>query len=102
MNLILSIYGILLLAGGFMGYKKAGSKISLIMGILSSILVFAGLYMAQTSAKNGYTMIAVTAAFLTGVFIKRLIKTKSFMPSGMLVIMSLIALVISLLQITKY
>ena len=102
MNLILGVYGILLLVGGFIGYKKAGSKMSLYMGIVSGILIFAGLYLTQSSPKNGYTLIAVTSAFLSGIFIKRLIKTKSFMPSGMLMVLSFAALIVSLLELKKF
>jgi len=81
------------------GYKKAGSKISLIMGIVSSVFIFMGLYITQQAPTKGYTLIAVMAVFLLGVFIKRFIKTKSFMPSGMLVIVNLLALVICLLKL---
>ncbi len=101
MNIFLGIYGVLLIGGGFMGYKKAGSKMSLIMGLISGALVFLGLYLTQTSPKNGYTLIAITSAFLTGVFIKRLIKTKAFMPSGMLIVLSLLALVVSMLMLKQ-
>lgn len=96
MTIILGIYGVLLLIGGVMGFKKAGSKMSLIMGITSGVLVFLGLYLAQQNPKNGYTLIALTAAFLTGIFIKRLLKTKSFMPSGLLVLASMTALAVCL------
>lgn len=99
MNIILGIYGLLMLAGGVIGYKKAGSKMSLIMGIISSVLIFMGLYLTQESPPKGYTLIAVSAVFLLGVFVKRLIKTKSFMPSGMLVIVNFLALVICLLKL---
>ncbi len=99
MDIILGIYGLLMLAGGVIGYKKAGSKMSLIMGIVSSVFIFIGLYLTQASPAKGYTLIAVMAVFLLGVFIKRFIKTKSFMPSGMLVIVNLLALVICLLKL---
>ena len=99
MNIILGIYGLLMLVGGVIGYKKAGSKMSLMMGIVSSVFIFIGLTITQKSPTKGYTLIAVMAVFLLGIFIKRFIKTKSFMPSGMLVIVNLLALVICLLKL---
>ena len=36
-KIILAVYGVLMLGGGFMGYAKAGSKMSLIMGTALSL-----------------------------------------------------------------
>ena len=38
-QIVLAVYGVLMFGGGLMGYVKAGSKISLIMGIVSAVLL---------------------------------------------------------------
>ena len=94
-KLLLTAYGILLIFGGFMGFK-AGSKVSLIMGSLSGILTLFSLYMA--TPPSSYRCVALISGILCIVFIIRLIKTHHFMPSGALLILSLLALIVSLSQ----
>ena len=45
------IFGLLTLAGGIMGYVKANSVASLIAGGLSGILLMAGAWMMDSSAR---------------------------------------------------
>jgi len=97
-KIILAVYGVLMLGGGFMGYVKAGSKMSLIMGVVSAIVIFVGLYLSKANKQMGYGLISAMSALLVATFIVRLVKTGSFMPSGMLVILSIIAVVVSVKQ----
>jgi uncharacterized membrane protein (UPF0136 family) len=85
-------YGILTLVGGIMGYIKAKSQASLISGLISgSLLIFAGI--AQLMGQSwGLTLAAVISAVLVIVFILRLVKTRKFMPAGMLILASLASL----------
>ena len=98
-KIILAVYGVLMLGGGFMGYAKAGSKMSLIMGTVSAIVIFTGLYLSKANTKMGYGLISAMSTLLVGTFIIRLVKTGSFMPSGMLVILSIIAVIVSIKQL---
>lgn len=98
-NIILGIYGILMLVGGFIGYKKAGSMASLIAGGISGVLILIAVYIASNNPVLGYRMTTVISGLLVCSFTMRLVKTGTFMPSGMLLILSVIALVISLKQI---
>lgn len=85
-------YGILTLVGGIMGYVKAKSQASLISGIVSGLLlILAGT--AQLLGQSwGLTLAAAISAVLAIVFIVRLVKTKKFMPAGMLILASLASL----------
>lgn len=85
------IYGVLMILGGIFGFVKAGSKASLIMGIISGILIFAGVALLEPAYATGRAVIAFTSFVLSGVFAIRLLKTRKFMPAGMLLILSLIA-----------
>lgn len=76
-------YGVIVAGGGIGAFLKSGSKMSAISGGLSGLLL---LY-AYT---QGSVQIALgTALALMAVFGVRLVKTKKFMPAGLLFIMSL-------------
>ena len=90
-NTVLWIYIILLLVGGLIGFFKAKSKVSLI----SSSVFAALLVLTQTGIfKTSVSMILVNVilAALLVVFALRLAKTKKFMPSGMLLVMTILVL----------
>jgi len=91
-NTILWIYIILLLVGGVIGFLKAGSKVSLITSsIAAAILILATLPGVLTVASRR-NLADVIMAVLLVVFAIRLAKTKKFMPSGMLLVITLVAL----------
>ena len=86
------VYGILMLVGGIFGFTKAGSKVSLITGAVSGILIFAGVgLLMQGQYAAGRALLAFTSFVLSGAFALRLLKTRKFMPAGMLLVLSLIA-----------
>ena len=94
-NFLLTIYGLLLFAGAFFGWK-AGSKISLAAGLISGILVLFGVYYAGLRPACGYGLVAAVSGILILAFLQRFLKTHQLMPSGILLILSLIALLVSL------
>lgn len=86
----LLVYGILVSAGGVFGFLKAKSKASLIAGLVSGGLLITAYSISKRNTSAGFTMGAVVAALLLLVFGARLAKTKKFMPSGMLLILTAI------------
>jgi uncharacterized membrane protein (UPF0136 family) len=87
-NTILWIYIVLLLAGGLIGFLKAGSKVSLIMSaafasalVLCAIGIIFKPYVAD-----------ILMAVLIVVFAMRLAKTKKFMPAGLMFAITVVAL----------
>jgi uncharacterized membrane protein (UPF0136 family) len=99
-NIIIIAYGLFLALGAFFGWK-AGSKPSLIAGSASAVLVFIGYFIEKSNPKVGYIMLAVVAAILVIVFIKRLLATGKFMPSGMLMVITLAFLAFCLHSISR-
>lgn len=100
MRIILIVYGCLLLSGAYFGLK-AGSRISMIMGILSGLIVLYGAYLVTIDAFKGYCLIASISSFLSVIFLIRLIKTHKFMPAGMLLGVSGLVLVLTLNQLSQ-
>ena len=88
-------YGILAIVGGIIGYMQANSKVSLISGTISGLLlVIAGFFQLQG---QGWAAIlgAVVTAVLVVVFAVRFAKTRKFMPAGLMVILGIVTLVVS-------
>ena len=94
-KIILLIYGLLLIGGAFLGLK-AGSKISLIMGLVSGALVFLGLFLTGTNPRLGFLILTLVSGLLSATFLIRYLKTQKIMPSLALFILSIIALGVSL------
>lgn len=92
-------YGILALVGGIMGYVKVKSKISLISGSSSGVLLLA----CAVLMLQGYTWSAIAAGGITAIliitFIMRWVKTRKVMPAGLMVILGIPALILMLLPL---
>ena len=87
------IYAVLSIVGGIIGYKQAGSTQSMISGIISGVLlIVGGLALMQGQLWGAWLAIAVTL-LLVIVFIFRLVKTRRFMPAGLMTIVGVITLV---------
>ena len=88
---IVLIYGILVAAGGAMGYFKAGSMASLIAGVGSGVLLAgASAAMMKGSYQVGWWVSLVVALLLLGRFGSAALKEFKMMPGGMVIILSLI------------
>ena len=88
------IYGILALVGGWIGYKQAGSTVSLTSGIITGLLLLiAGTGMFKGMGWGLWLGLAVTALLLV-TFVVRLIKTRKLMPAGLMVTVGVITLVV--------
>ena len=91
-NRILWIYIVLLLVGGLIGFFKAKSKVSLIMSsIFAALLILTAVpgILDDRFARNAANILM---AALLVVFAMRLAKTKKFMPSGLMLIVTIAAL----------
>lgn len=96
------IYGIVSLVGGVIGYLKAGSKVSLISGSISGILILICSYLINQGADWALFVAAGITFVLIVVFSFRLRKTGKFMPAGLMVILgvaTLVLIIYSILQI---
>ena len=87
----LGVYALLLIAGGLVGYLKAGSRPSLIAGGVSGVLALLALAQSFQSPVWAFREGVVLAVALALVFGMRLRKTGKFMPSGMLLAVSGVA-----------
>ena len=91
-NTVLWIYIILLLVGGLIGYLKAGSKVSLhTSAVCAALLVLAAIPGIFMPGFRRNLADLIMAALLV-VFAVRLTKTRKFMPSGLMLAVTITAL----------
>lgn len=89
-NTVLWIYIVLLVIGGLIGFLKAKSRVSLIMSVSFAAL----LTLCAAGIVFQYYVADILLAALLVVFALRLTKTKKFMPSGLMLVLTLVALVL--------
>ncbi len=96
------IYGILVAAGGVMGYAKAGSMASLVAGCVAGLLLAGSTaLMLRGSYQTGWWLALVVTLLLLGRFGSAALSGGfKLMPGGMVIIVSLIVLAGLLLQRT--
>ena len=95
------VFGLLTIAGGVMGYVKAGSTASIIAGSISGILLLVAAFLLPVNVVAGLLLAAIVSFLLAGRFVPAFIKTGHFMPAGMMAILSVIGIVVALLAWLK-
>jgi uncharacterized membrane protein (UPF0136 family) len=86
---VLWVYIGLLVVGGLVGFLKAGSKASLIVSVICAIpLILCNLGVFRIENAK-WILVALLA-----VFTWRLTKSKKFMPSGLLLVATLLAIAV--------
>ena len=89
---VLWIYILLLLAGGLIGFLKAGSKVSLITSAISAAALVLTAIPGLLAPGLARGLADVIMVALLVVFAIRLAKTKKFMPSGLMLVITAVAL----------
>ena len=84
-KLVSLIYGAMLILGGVMGFLKAHSKISLITGAVSGLIV---LLSCKINSKSSYLYVSAISLVLAGFFSFRFAHSHAFMPTGLMLILS--------------
>jgi len=97
-QITLGIYAALLAVGGLIGYLKAGSRASLIAGVGSALTALAALGLSVRNNRLGVPVGMILSIALFFLFSYRYaVKTRKFMPSGLLAVVSLVVLAVMFL-----
>ena len=98
----LSLYAVLVLVGGIIGFYKANSRASLIAGIGFAVLLgVASSLVASGSVRVGAGLGALGALALIGRFLPAFLKTKKVMPAGMVVAIGALVLLLSVFTLVR-
>jgi uncharacterized membrane protein (UPF0136 family) len=89
------IFGALTIAGGVMGYVKAGSTASIIAGSISGILLLLAAFLLPDHLAAGLITALIVSLLLAGQFLPKFIRTGKVMPAGMMAILSVIGIVVA-------
>jgi uncharacterized membrane protein (UPF0136 family) len=86
---VFGVIGLMSAGGGFIGFKKAGSKASLIAGSVSgAVLLAAAALLAQGATTLGLAVAGLTCLALAGRFVPAYLKTRKPMPQGIMALLS--------------
>jgi uncharacterized membrane protein (UPF0136 family) len=90
------IFGILTIAGGVVGYVKAGSVISIIAGSISGILLLAAAWLTPDHQAAGLIVALVVSVLLAGQFVPKYFSTHKVMPAGLMSVLSVLGIVVAI------
>ncbi len=88
-QIALGAYGLLLILGGIIGKTKSGSTVSLITGGVFGVASIFAMWLSTKDPGQGLLIGAMLALLLTGVFLSRLLRTRKWVPTGVLLLLSL-------------
>lgn len=95
------VFGILTIAGGVIGYIKAGSMPSIIAGSISGIVLLVAAFLLPDHLVAGLAVGLIVSLLLAGQFIPKFIRTGKVMPAGMMSILSVIGIIMAIVAWTK-
>jgi uncharacterized membrane protein (UPF0136 family) len=95
------IFGVLTIAGGIIGYVKAGSMPSIIAGSITGILLVIGALILPEHRAAGLLTVLIVSLLLAAQFIPKFIRTGKAMPAGMMSILSAIGVVVAIVAWMK-
>ncbi|XP_041781548.1 transmembrane protein 14A-like [Anopheles merus] len=86
------VFALLVAIGGIVGYKRAGSTASLYAGLVFGVAIGAGAWCNSLQQPFPYVQFVVLFLLIVVMMI-RFYKTRAFMPSGLILLLSLCVLV---------
>jgi uncharacterized membrane protein (UPF0136 family) len=90
-NFVFWSYVLLLLAGGLIGFFTARSKVSLVTSAISAaLLILTRIGIFEPS--SGRKLADIIMVVLLVIFAMRLAKSKKFMPSGLMLVLTVLVL----------
>ena len=90
------VFGILTIAGGIVGYVKAGSVISIIAGSISGILLLLAAWLMPDRQAAGLIVALVVSVLLAGQFVPKFFSTHKVMPAGLMSLLSVLGIVVAI------
>lgn len=98
----LALYGALLIAGDIIGKVKAGSSASLFAGAVSGAVALVGFWQSLLDPAVGFLTGGLVGLLLTGIFLSRFVRTRKFMPAGLVLLLSLLVGILTMMARQEY
>ena len=90
------VFGILTIAGGIVGYVKAGSVVSIIAGSISGLLLLVAAWLMPDRQAAGLIIALVVSVLLAGQFVPKFFSTHRVMPAGLMSLLSVLGIVVAI------
>ena len=101
-QVVLAIYGVLLIVGGIIGKVKSGSSTSLFAGAICGIATLFGCWQSLSDPATGFLTGGLVGLLLTGIFMSRFVRTRKFMPAGLVLLLSLLVGILTMMARQEY
>ena len=95
------LFGVLTIAGGIVGYVKAGSVASIIAGSITGVLLLVAAFLLPEHRGAGLATALVISLLLAVQFVPKFLQTGRAMPAGMMAILSVIGVVAAIVAWIK-
>jgi uncharacterized membrane protein (UPF0136 family) len=95
------VFGVLTVAGGVVGYVKAGSVASIIGGSITGVLLLVAAFLLPEHRAIGLATAFIISLLLAAQFAPKFIRTGRIMPAGMMSILSVIGIIVAIVAWVK-
>jgi uncharacterized membrane protein (UPF0136 family) len=95
------VFGVLTIAGGIVGYIKAGSVASIIAGSVTGVLLLVAAFLLPEHRAVGLATAFIISLLLAAQFVPKLLRTGMVMPAGTMSILSVIGIIVALVAWIK-
>lgn len=97
----LIVFAILTIIGGIIGYAKAGSMVSIVAGGIAGILLLVSFFLLPHQPVGGLVLGLVVSILLAIRFVPILLGGGSFMPAGLMSLLSVLGIIMTALSLFK-
>jgi uncharacterized membrane protein (UPF0136 family) len=95
------VFGVLTVAGGVVGYVKAGSVASIIAGSITGVLLLVAAFLLPEHRAIGLATAFIISLLLAAQFAPKFIRTGRVMPAGTMLILSVIGIIVAIVAWIK-
>ena len=95
------VFGILTIAGGVVGYVKAGSVASIVAGGITGVLLLVAALLLPEYRIVGLATAGIVSLLLAAQFVPKFLRTGRVMPAGMMSILSVIGIIVAIVAWLK-
>jgi uncharacterized membrane protein (UPF0136 family) len=95
------IFGVLTIAGGVVGYVKAGSVASIVAGSVTGVLLLVAAFLLPEHHAIGLATAFIVSLLLAAQFVPKFIRTGRIMPPGTMSVLSVIGIIVAIVAWVK-
>jgi uncharacterized membrane protein (UPF0136 family) len=90
------VFGLLTIAGGVVGYIKAGSMASIVAGSISGVLLVVAAFLLPEHQGAGLILALAVSLLLAAQFVPKFFRTFKVMPAGLMSVLSALGIIVAI------